>query len=68
MITDALTALTNAVNAELSAHASDKAALTQAQSDLANVTADRDAKAQQLADAESQINAITAQISPPEAQ
>ncbi len=81
VITDALNALAAAVQSVLNERTADKAALVQAQADrdaaqaaAAQAATDRDAVQaalatanQQLADAETQVNALTAQLNPPAA-
>lgn len=72
MITDALNNLAAAITAVVNERATDKAAVAQAQSDLAQATSDRDAAQAevatlqgQLSDAEAQVNNLTAQLAPP---
>jgi septal ring factor EnvC (AmiA/AmiB activator) len=71
VITEALNNLANAIQNMIAERSSDRDALAQAKADLAQASSDRDAaQAQvaslqgQLADAENQVNALIAQISP----
>lgn len=66
MIADALNALAAAKDVVLAKVSNDAAALVQAKSDLAQAQSDRDAAKGQLADAENQINAVAAQLNPPQ--
>lgn len=65
VITDALAAIKNAVEQAVAERTSDRAALAQAQTDRDAFKSQLDAANAQLADAETQINALVAQLNPP---